>query len=83
MSLQTAVARAEEAPGTPDGLCDYCNDYTDAATSTGEVRSRYRPGTDYVVEPESELAAAMRKQKETGFMAQAKPVNEGRNKARE
>jgi hypothetical protein len=26
MALQTAVARAEEAPGTPDGLCDYCND---------------------------------------------------------
>jgi hypothetical protein len=53
----------------------------DAATSTGEVRSRYRPGTDYVVEPESEVAAAMRKQKEAGFGAQL--VNEGRDKARE
>ena len=82
MALHAAVAWAEEAPGTPDGLCDYCKDYSDAATSAGEVRSRYRPGTGYAVEPESQ-AVAMRKQKETGFGSRAKPATERRDKARE
>ena len=28
-------------------MCDYCADYTDAATATSTVRSAYRPGTGY------------------------------------
>jgi hypothetical protein len=58
------VAEAADAPGAPDGLCDYCQDYTDAATAKGDVRSSYRPGTGYVSDPQSETVAAIERRRE-------------------
>jgi hypothetical protein len=40
----------------PDVLCDYCKDFTDAATAVGPVRSAYRPGTGYAEEQEKNVA---------------------------
>ena len=45
------AASAQPADSPPsvaiEPMCDYCADYTDAATATSAVRSAYRPGTGY------------------------------------
>jgi len=72
----SSLAQSADTQAAPDHLCDYCKDYTDAATSAGEVRSRYRPGTGYPAEPDSEMVAAMQRQrKETGFSTPSRPEN--------
>jgi hypothetical protein len=46
----TAQALSDVTAVLPDTLCDYCKDFTDAATSAGAVRSAYRPGVGYATE---------------------------------
>ena len=43
----SAQSAASASPEAIEPLCDYCADYTDAATATSTVRSAYRPGTGY------------------------------------
>jgi hypothetical protein len=75
-SLLGTSAKAEESPGAPDELCDYCKDYTDRATSAGDVRSGYRPGIGYAVEPEGEsIAMLQRQRKETRIRARPDPLD--------
>jgi hypothetical protein len=47
----SAQALSDVTAVLPDTLCDYCKDFTDAATSAGAVRSAYRPGVGYATEP--------------------------------
>jgi hypothetical protein len=61
INFQTAAAQTGEA-APADSLCDYCKDYTDAATSAGNTRSAYRPGAGYAAE--NEIAAARERQLE-------------------
>jgi hypothetical protein len=39
-----------------DTLCDYCKDFTDAATSAGSISSGYQPGIGYAPEPQGSAA---------------------------
>ena len=38
--------------GRSDDLCDYCKDFTDAATAIAPIRSAYHPGHGYLTERE-------------------------------
>jgi hypothetical protein len=52
-SLETsaeAFAQETVSVAVPDTLCDYCRDFTDGATATGNVRTAYRPGVGYAGE---------------------------------
>jgi hypothetical protein len=40
-----------EAAAAADPFCDYCKDFTDAATASEPPRSAYRPGVGYAAEP--------------------------------
>jgi len=73
-NLLGTSAKAEEPPGAPDELCDYCKDYTDRATSAGDIRSGYRPGRGYAVEPEGE-SIAMLQRKATRIRARPDPLD--------
>jgi hypothetical protein len=70
-------ASAGDGPETPDKLCDYCKDYTDAATATDPVRSTFRPGTGYGLEAgrergrEDEQARKDSDPQEHGIVSQA------------
>jgi hypothetical protein len=55
INFQTAAAQTVEA-APADSLCDYCKDYTDAATSAGNIRSAYRPVTGYSADREAAAA---------------------------
>jgi len=61
INFHTATAQTVEAAAV-DTLCDYCKDYTDAATSAGQTRSAYRPGAGYAAE--NEIAAVRERQLE-------------------
>jgi hypothetical protein len=56
----TAAAQSADAAmsAAAEPFCDYCKDYTDAATSAGVVRSAYRPGAGYAAEPQDQAATA-------------------------
>ena len=57
-----AASADETGPiSAAERMCDYCGDYTDAATASGVVRSAYLPVAGYALEPRdvaAESAAA-------------------------
>jgi hypothetical protein len=58
-------AVAADPAATPDNLCDYCKDYTDAGTGADAVASEYRPGTGYAADPNNNPEpAALRHERE-------------------
>lgn len=59
--LVSAVAaqtgNPDVAAAATEQMCDYCQDYTDAATSAGTVQSTYRPLAGYAGSPYEQAAA--------------------------
>lgn len=61
---------------TAEMFCDYCEDYTDKATSAGAARSAYSPGSGYAANPEGDLMAATQQRRELArLQALRKRVN--------
>ena len=57
-----------EAAASIDPFCDYCKDYTDAATSAGTQASAYRPLAGYAKEAAKQAEAEkIRQQEETAL----------------
>lgn len=52
-SVAPIAASADEIGpiSTAERMCDYCGDYSDAATSSGVVHSAYLPVAGYAFEP--------------------------------
>ena len=46
-----------EPAAAADPFCDYCKDYTDAATAAEAPRTAYRPGIGYAAQPNEQAAA--------------------------
>ena len=47
VSAVSAQTSNPNATAAVEQMCDYCGDYTDAATSSGTVQSAYRPVVGY------------------------------------
>ncbi len=80
--LNAPHASAADATETPDSLCDYCKDYTDAAVATDPVRSTFRPGTGYGQDVGSDRgreAEQARKDQEQGIVSQAHASDKAHN----
>jgi hypothetical protein len=57
LALVEAPAQTPDTVAAAEPLCDYCGDYTDAATSAGSVQSTYRAGIGYATAPSGQAAA--------------------------
>ena len=76
LDIGVAVAQTAnpEAAKSADAFCDYCKDYTDAATSAGSQRSSYRPGVGYAAEPqETATTENPQRPRETGLQLARQP----------
>lgn len=59
LGLPTAKAASPDAAIAAEQLCDYCGDYSDAATSAGKVRTAYQVGVGYAAIAGDRTAASV------------------------
>ncbi len=57
LAVQSAAAEPAEAMAAAERMCDYCADYTDAATSAGVVQTAYQAGLGYTATTEKAAAS--------------------------
>ena len=72
LGLEGAAAQTAntQAAASIDPFCDYCKDYTDAATGAGSQASAYRPLAGYAAEAAKQAdAEKMREQEMTAMRA--------------
>lgn len=57
LGVQSAAAEPADAMAAVERMCDYCADYTDAATSAGVVQTAYQAGMGYTATTEKAAAS--------------------------
>lgn len=72
----TTAAQTAKPEASMDAFCDYCKDYTDAATAAETPLTAYRPGVGYAAEKDQAAAEQSRLQELARLRALHAPASE-------